>query len=103
MYHIGDWSADYVFSELCVEIRTDKGWENPNNSRNETWDLSYYVLGMCVSGRVLAVEQLDWENPPGWAAGWETNFMIRKPEEDKKFEQSSDSEYSFKDLAALLA
>lgn len=103
MYHIGDWSADYVFSELCVEIRSDKGWENPNNSRNETWDLSYYVLGMCVSGRVLAIEQLDWENPPGWAAGWETNFMIREAEEDKKFEQSPDSEYSFKDLAALLA
>lgn len=103
MYHIPDWVADYVYAELCVEVRTEKGWDNPNSSRNETWDLSYYVLGVCVSGRLLAVEQLDWENPPGWAADWDDNFMIRQPEEDKKFEPVSDSKYSFAELAALMA
>lgn len=103
MYHIPDWVADYLYSELCVEIRTEKGWENPNSSRNETWDLSYYVLGMCASGKVLAVESFDWDNPPSWAADWDDNTLIRMPEEMKKFEPIPSKEYSMAELAAILA
>lgn len=103
MYHIPNWSGDYVFTELCSEVRTEKGWDCPSHVRNETWDLAYYVLGMCVSGQVLNIEMFDWENVPNWAADWDENVMIIRPEKEENVAVDSDSAYSFGNLAMALA
>lgn len=101
MYHMPNWSADYVFSELCVEVRDEKGWSCPSHARNETWDLAYYCLGICISGRILNVEQFDWENPPAWAEVWDLNCLVYNPV--KIVEDKPSSEFNMAEMAALLA
>lgn len=103
MYHIPDWMGDAVFAELCTETRDEKGWHNPSHARNETWDLAYYLLGICVSGRVLGIEQIDWDNPPSWAAEWDDNSMVILPPSDEPIDAPKDTEYSFEKLAMALA
>ena len=70
---------------MCSEIRTDKGWENPQKLRNEAWDLSYYCLGVCISPKLLNVEMIDWENPPAWADVWDKNALVRSREDPTRF------------------
>lgn len=82
MLRFGRWLPDNWFTEMCVEVRTDKGWENPRNLRNEAWDLSYYAMGLCVS-TLVRVEGIDWSNPPGWAAPWDKNDMVSAPRRDR--------------------
>lgn len=103
MYHMPDWLPDEFYSELCVEIRGDKGWENPNGARNEAWDLSYYVIGLCVSPKMLAVEMLDWDNPPGWAKPWDDNDLVRAADEEMRFAATPEFQFSFSSLAEELA
>jgi Bacteriophage tail assembly protein len=103
MYHIPVWMGDYVFTELCSEVRDEKGWDCPSHVRNETWDLAYYVIGMCVSGQVLNIEAMDWEQVPTWAEEWDKNIMIIHPEKTENIAEKSDSDYSFGTLAAALA
>lgn len=103
MYHMPDWLPDEFYSELCVEIRTDKGWENPNKARNEAWDLSYYVLALCISPKMLAVEMLDWDNPPGWAKPWDDNDLVRAADEKMRFAAAPEVQFSFSSLAEELA
>jgi phage terminase large subunit GpA-like protein len=79
MIRWGNWLPDAWFSEMCVETRDEKGWHNPRNFRNEAWDLTYYAIGLCVSVS-LRTEGIDWTNPPGWAAPWDRNDMVFKPE-----------------------
>ena len=47
------------YSEICIEIRTAKGWECPAGARNEAWDLSYYALGICLH---LRCDRLQWDS-----------------------------------------
>lgn len=75
MLRYGHWLPDAWFSEMCVEIRTDKGWTNPKHLHNEAWDLCYYALGICVS-TLIRVEGIEWENPPGWASPWDKNDLV---------------------------
>lgn len=75
MLRFGTWLPDAWYSEMCVEVRDDKGWQNPRNLRNEAWDLTYYAMGLCVS-TLIRVEGIDWDNPPGWAASWEKNDLV---------------------------
>lgn len=84
MVRFGRWLNDAFFTEMCVEVRDDKGWHNPRNLRNESWDLTYYCIGLCVSP-VLRVEGIDWENPPGWAAPWDKNDLISEAEAEVRF------------------
>lgn len=84
MVRFGTWLHDAFYSEMCVETRDEKGWHNPRNLRNESWDLSYYCIGLCISA-VLRVEGLEWDNPPGWAKPWETNDMVSQPEATPRF------------------
>lgn len=102
MYHMPDWLPDEFYSELCAEVRSEKGWENPNKARNEAWDLSYYAIGVCISPKMLAVEMMDWDNPPGWAKPWEDNDLVRGAGEDMRFAPRPDFEFSFKSLAEVL-
>lgn len=101
MYRFPDWLSDSFYAELCSEVRTDKGWENPTNGRNEQWDLSYACLGICVW---LGVEKLDWENPPGWAAEWDKNDLISAPEAPQRFANAVESdEIDFAKFGTALA
>ncbi len=102
MYRYPDWLSDQFFAELCAEIRTDKGWENPSGLRNESTDLSYYCLGICVS-ELIRVEGLNWNDPPGWAADWDKNDLVRQPEKEARFANSVKSAYDFSSFAKALA
>lgn len=103
MYHMPDWLPDEFYSELCVEIRDEKGWSNPNRSRNEAWDLSYYVIALCISPKMLAVEMLDWDNPPGWAKPWDDNDLVRTSEGEMRFAVAPETQFSFSSLAEEMA
>jgi len=63
--HIGKWIDDGYFEEMTVEVRTPKGWENPNKKPNEAPDLHTYNRAACI---ILRAERIDWDNPPSWAA-----------------------------------
>lgn len=71
-----DWLPDTFFTELTVEVRTVKGWENPKKLRNEAWDLLVYDYGLGLLPRHVGAESLDWENPPDWAEDWDRNPMV---------------------------
>jgi phage terminase large subunit GpA-like protein len=96
-----DWLEDWFWAELCEEVRDDKGWQNPNNRRNEAWDLSYYALGLCVSS-LLPVEKIEWERPPLWAEEWDKNPMIFSPDKGKPFEREREQAYDFAQLGKAL-
>lgn len=92
-----DWLETWFYSELTVEIRTPKGWDNPKKLRNEAWDLLYYCVGACLS-RHVRIESIDWDKPPSWAREWDENDMVFSPEEAKPFEEQGSRTV---DLAAL--
>lgn len=105
MYRTPNWLDDKFYAELCTEIRTLKGWENPAGHRNENWDLSYYAIGLCVS-ELIRVEALDWSNPPSWASDWAEdgwNDLVRKPEESSRFANTIKSSYDFSSFGKALA
>lgn len=103
MYHMPTWAPDYVFSEMCSEHRDEAGWQCPKGTRNETWDLSYYMIGVCISGRVLGMEAVDWETPPIWADVWDKNPLVYLPEDDAPIAEKANTGYSFAQLAEMLA
>lgn len=103
MYHMPDYLEDSFYSELCAEVKNEKDkWVNPGQARNEAWDLSYYVIGLCISPKIIGIESIKWDDPPSWAAEWDYNALVRQPEEDRRFAQETDSGYDFAKLAELL-
>jgi phage terminase large subunit GpA-like protein len=93
MIHFADWLPDWFFAELTAEIRTTKGWDNPNKRRNEAWDLLYYAIGACVSS-LLNVEKVDWENPPLWLTPQEGNPLVIAAEREEAFAEPSKIDFS---------
>lgn len=102
MIRFPDWLPDRFYSEMCSETRGPKGWENPSGHRNEDWDLLCYCLALCVS-ELLRVESIDWNNPPGWAAEWDKNDLVRLPEQAPRFAPKVHSAADFAALAKALA
>lgn len=96
------WMPDEVFSELCVEVRGPKGWENVNKARNEAWDLACYCIAGCIS-EYLNMEVTNWESPPQWAAEWDTNTLITFDPEMKRFAPRRSSQYDMAKFAEQLA
>lgn len=84
MFLFPDWLPDEFFNEMCAETRSDKGWINAVNARNEAWDLCYMVLGLAAS-EYLRVHNIDWGNPPSWAADWDKNDLVREAEAEARF------------------
>lgn len=76
---------DSVFTELTVEVKTAKGWENPKKLRNETWDLLVYDYGLGITNRHIAAESIDWDNPPRWAEEWDDNDLVIELAEGRAF------------------
>ncbi len=103
MYRTPNWLSDSTYAELCAEVRTEKGWLNTAQARNEQWDLSYACIALCVS-EFIRVESIDWTNPPGWAAEWDRNDLVRQPEGGKRFANTIESgRFDFAALATQLA
>lgn len=103
MFRFPDWMPDEFYAEMCAEIRGPKGWENPSGLRNEDWDLSYYMIGVCIS-ELIRVEKIDWQSPPGWAkAADDGNDLVREPEAAPRFARRVNSEYDFAALGKAIA
>lgn len=102
MFRYGAWLPDVFYGEMCSETRTPTGWVNPSGARNEDWDLSGYAIGLCVS-ELIRVEGIRWENPPGWAAEWDRNDLVRSVDAAKPFATGVNSPHDFAALAKSLA
>jgi phage terminase large subunit GpA-like protein len=98
------WLPDNFYTELTVEFRDPaKGWLNPKNYRNESWDLLVYCLAGTLT-RQIGLEHVDWNEPPSWAAEWGKNDLVYDPAKQKKpFESEAKSSYDFGALADQLA
>lgn len=97
-----DWLSDSFFAELCSEFRSPKGWECPKGVRNEAWDLSYYMIGLCVS-ELIRIEHIDWENPPSWAKEWDKNDLVVAADSDDSVAATVESGYDFRQFGKALA
>ncbi len=78
MIHFPKWMDDSIYVEMCGEVRTPKGWEQAKGGRrrNEAWDLTYYLLGLCASS-ILPVERLNWTGEvPAWARPHDQNPAV---------------------------
>jgi phage terminase large subunit GpA-like protein len=102
MIVLPEWADDTIFTELCAESRTAKGWEAPNRRRNETWDLAYYCVGACQSS-IIGADRINWNKPPAWANPWATNILVSKAVEDRRFAFQQKVPYDFGKLGAALA
>lgn len=73
-----DWFDLDFYKEIFAEEQDPKTkkWGNPKRKRNETFDLLYYLHGLCAW---LGCERIDWDNPPEaarWAKPPETNIYV---------------------------
>ena len=82
-----NWFPDWFYVQLTSEVRTSKGWDNMRKRRNESFDLSYYALGIAIRPKEqtvpyvhFAVDKIDWSDPPGWAQNWHKNDFVSEPE-----------------------
>jgi len=101
MIHFPAWLPDWFYAELTAEIRTDKGWINPNKRRNEAWDLLYYALGAGVSP-ILSTEKVDWTNPPLWLRPHDVNPLVFAAERVEAFSEPN-SQFDFSKFGRALA
>lgn len=103
MVHFPNWLPDDFYSELCVEVRTHKGWDNPRKLRNEAWDLLVYFLAISLH-REIRAERIDWSDPPGWAAPWDDNDLVFTPTDGEyRFAPNRKDTYDLAKLAESLA
>lgn len=97
-----DWLSDDYYRELCVEMRTVKGWENPNKERNEAWDLGCYCIGACLSS-YIGTERIDWQRPPLWAEEWDKNIYVEIKTEQGAIVRAPASRYDFSKFGSEMA
>lgn len=99
-----DWLPATFYTELTVEVKDpQKGWINPKNYRNESWDLLVYNFAATLT-RQIGLEHIDWEEPPSWAKEWNENDLVFNPAtQNKPFENPPEAEYDFSTLAEQLA
>lgn len=63
-FHFPDWLPASFYGELTAETRTDKGWVNLANRRNEAADLCGYGEALA---QWLKLPAINWSRPPTWA------------------------------------
>ncbi len=102
MINFPDWLPDWFYNELTAEVRTSKGWANPRELRNESWDLLAYAIAISLSKHVR-IEQIRWDDPPSWAAEWDENDLVSAADDNKRFAQQQKGEYDLATLAQTLA
>lgn len=99
-----NWLPDTFYTELTVEVRLPNGkWDNPNNYRNESWDLLSYAFASGLTQQI-GLEFIDWNSPPGWAAEWDKNDLVFNPTaQTTPFEKLAAPKYDLGKLADDLA
>jgi phage terminase large subunit GpA-like protein len=97
------WLDDNFFTELTVEVRDPKkGWQNPRDYRNESWDLLSYCIAACLTPRIN-LERIRWDAPPAWAEAWDENVLVFNPTAvDKPFAAEKKRDYDLSKLADAL-
>lgn len=101
--HFADWLPNYVYSELVAERRIpNKGWENPKNARNETWDLLCYAVAVALSSSHARIDHIDWGNPPPFASEWDENALVFEPTKQESAFAKPKVEFDFEKLAERL-
>lgn len=91
MIHWPTWMPDWFYSQLTTEVRIKDRWENPNKKRNEAWDLLYYFIGAMTRRHdggpfpVFRPDDIDWSDPPSWAAEWDENDFVSGEGEEVEF------------------
>lgn len=76
--HFPDWFPFRVYEELCVETRTEKGWEPVRKASNEQFDLMHYTkAAFLIKMHSFWRSEIDWDSPPAWAAPWDDNSEVR--------------------------
>lgn len=70
------------YSEVVAETRTDKGWDNMSNKRNEAFDLFTYSRA-AVKIKLLEhwQSEINWDKPPPWADIWDRNSEVSNPDD----------------------
>lgn len=91
-FHLPKWASRDWYEELTAEFINDKGdWECPPNTANETTDLcSYAEAGM----HYLGGDDIDWANPPHWAAEWQLNSNVVDADVKPEFERKPKRRYN---------
>lgn len=91
------WTPAWFYVQMCAEDRTEgKGWEPPKGRRrNESWDLSYYAIGMCLHPNIN-LDRLKWDEPerlPAWAMPWDDNALVFSPaaNDDEQLVKTADT------------
>ena len=80
-----EWLPSWFYRELTAEIRTEKGWENLRQRRNESFDLiCYNKVGHLILIDKYWSAEVNWESPPAWAETWENNSEVS---DNDKFKQ----------------
>lgn len=80
------WLPDWAYKQLCAEERlAGKGWLK--KGKNETWDLTAYVLGACQHPDIK-IDTIKWDDPskvPSWAKPWDQNDFLIQPDKKQSF------------------
>ena len=99
-----NWLDNNFYTELTGEVRNEKGkWENPNNYRNESWDLLTYCLAACIHPKINVERPEFWANPPTWAEEWDTNDLVFHPEKEKPIVSNRKMKFDLTKLGEELA
>lgn len=102
MIRFPSWAENWVYTQLTAETRTKKGWENLSQRRNETWDLMYYAVGLCLHPSIR-IEHLNWEKPPGWAKPHDENDLVVKAAAKNPLVQTKAKKFDLAKIAAQMA
>lgn len=100
------WAPPWFYTQMTAEFRNTKGeWEAPKNHRvrNESWDLSYYALGLLRHDEIKALRPNFWENPPVWARPWDENVMVFGEQENSIVIRKPAKRFDLSALAKELA
>lgn len=100
--HFPKWLPDWFYSELTAERKGNKGWENLRKLRNEAWDLAAYAIAISLY-RVVGIDRIDWDDPPGWAADWPNNDLVIHEGQENRFGENEKDEYDLEEIGKDLA
>lgn len=105
MLHTPTWTPAFIYTQLTTEVRVAEKWENPNNKRNEAWDLLYYLLALLhePSIRIMCDRPYFWDKVPIWAQTWDANALVFDPTVTlDPFGEKAKPKYSLAELGKAL-
>ena len=90
-FHLPSWAERDWFDELTAEFVDEKGnWQKPGRAANESFDLCAYAeAGMHYKNG----DEINWDNPPPWAADWQFNTHVVDADQTAIFERKPRKRY----------